>query len=290
MPRPTVDVVVPFAGTGRERAAVLAAMRSLTLAPGDTLTLVDNGPAEPPEHPGAGPVVHAPRIPTSYHARNEGAARGTAEWILFLDADVTPPADLLVRLFSPPVSDDVGILAGGILDEPSGAGPGTLASRHIAARGPMAQSLTAERPSWGYAQTANAAFRRSAFEQVGGFEERARSGGDADLCFRLREAGWALEHRPAAAVTHRNRTSIAALVRQRARHGSGGAWLNRRHPGSMPWRNPLGVTRRQIAAAARAAAAGDREEASLAAVDVLLEWAFALGRLLPNEPRPRRPR
>ena len=43
-------------------------------------------------------------------------------------------------------------------------------------------TLTGVRP---YAQTAHCAVRRSAFEAVGGFREDIRSGGDADLCFRL---------------------------------------------------------------------------------------------------------
>ena len=94
----------------------------------------------------------------------------------------------------------------------------------------MSQENTLHDPRWGYAQTANAAFRRTAFEEVGGFEEHARSGGDADLCFRLRAAGWELVYRPEAMVVHRNRTTLRSLLRQRARHGAGSAWLNRRNP------------------------------------------------------------
>lgn len=275
MHRPAVDVVVPFAGGDPERRAVLATMGRLELRSGDTLTVVDNTARGPVERDPA--VVHAPGVPTSYYARNVGAARGAAEWIVFLDADVVAVPDLLDLYFDAPVEDDVGVLGGGIADEPGGS---TLAARHAARRGPMAETVTAARDRWAYAQTANAAFRRSAFEEAGGFSERARSGGDADLCFRLGEMGWRLAHRPAARVVHRNRPTVGALLRQKARHGAGAAWLNRRHPGSMPPRSPLGLTRDALVRAVRAR---DREDAALALVDAGLEWAFAVGRLLPNE-------
>src|SRR3712207_7575346 len=60
----------------------------------------------------------------------------------------------------------------------------------------MASENTLDGTRWAYAQTANAAVRRTAFDAVGGFEERIRSAGDADLCWRVVAAGWELEARP----------------------------------------------------------------------------------------------
>ena len=45
------------------------------------------------------------------------------------------------------------------------------------------------------------------------FREDVRSGGDADLCWRLAAAGWELERRTGAAVVHRNRATIGALLK-----------------------------------------------------------------------------
>src|SRR5436190_688694 len=78
-----------------------------------------------------------------------------------------------------------------------------LAARYAMLSRSMAQVSAGDR--WGYAQTANCAVRRTAFAAAGGFVETARSGADADLCFRLRDAGWTLEERPAAAAIHRSR-------------------------------------------------------------------------------------
>jgi GT2 family glycosyltransferase len=150
----------------------------------------------------------------------------------------------------------------------------------------MSQQHTLLPGPWAYAQTANCAVRRVAFEEVGGFCDDVRSGGDADLCFRLRKAGWEIEARERATAVHRSRRTLRKLIRQRARHGSGAAWLARRYPGSFPRARWLGLVKwtfTSLTGAALARARGRNDEAVVAAVEPLLKWAFELGRLLPNE-------
>jgi glycosyl transferase family 2 len=279
---------VPFRGGDGERKDLLARLGELELRTGDSLVVVDNGPGAPPPDPA---IVHAPEVPSSYFARNRGGERGRAEWLVFIDADVVPPADLLDRYFDPQPGDEVGLLAGAVDDEEMGD-PATLppASRYAALTASMGQHNTLGEDGRGYAQTANCAVRREAFEQVGGFRPDVRSGGDADICFRLREAGWQLESRQGAAVIHRNRTTLRALVRQRARHGSGAAWLNREYPGAFPPNRSPGTivwSVRELVGAGRARRRGERDAAVLASVGVVSHWAFELGRLLPNRPRRR---
>jgi hypothetical protein len=282
-PRDAADVVVPIAGSADAVRATLARMRALALGPGDTLTLVDNRGVgvDAPE------VLVAADLHTSYYARNTGAAHGSAPWIVFLDADVAPAADLLDRLLTPPPADDVGVLAGGIVDEPPGPDAGA-AVRYAALKAALSDETTrAGRGSWAFAQTANAAVRRRAFDELGGFREDVRSGGDADLCFRAHAAGWRLESRPGAAVVHRSRTSVRALLANRFRHGSGAAWLQREHPGSMPARRWPGLAWwavRRFAAGVGAGVRGDRDGAVEGLLDGPAVWAFELGRLVPNRP------
>jgi GT2 family glycosyltransferase len=281
-----VDIVVPFAGTDAELEDLLRRLEAIERAAGDTVTVVDNRP----DGRGDGSdVVAAPAEQSSYYARNRGAERGHAPWLLFIDADVDPAPDLLDAYFQPEPGDRVAMLAGGVRDAPLGASP-TAAERYTVKAGQMSQERTLRDDAWAYAQTANAAIRRSAFDAVGGFTEGIRSGGDADICFRLRAAGWKLDERPSALVIHHNRASTRAFLRQKARHGAGAAWLADRFPGALPPRDRRLITRvllRELKGSAKLLARGDRAAAADYLMPSLAVWAFELGRLLPNRVRRR---
>ncbi len=289
--RPAVDVVLPFKGTDADLERVAERIAALVTQPGDTLTIADNRPGAADAKRGPVRIIGAGERQTSYHARNRAASGASAPWLLFLDADVHPPTDLLDRYFHSTPPSEVGILAGAVIDEPPGrTAHVTAAERYGFLKSSMSQEVTLAHDGWAFAQTANAAVRRAAFERVGGFEDGVRSGGDADLCFRIRAAGWTLERREHAAVVHRNRATIARMLAQRARHGAGSAWLARRWPGALPRRRWAGLAwwaTRRAAQGLVAAARGDRDAALLGLLDGPAVWAFELGRLIPNRPRPR---
>ena len=279
--RPAVDVVVPVAPRDAAAlAALLARLRdTLELGSGDTLTVVDNR--------GVGfedaDVLVAPEVRTSYYARNRGAARGSAPWLVFLDGDVTPAPGLLAAYFTPVPEASVAVLAGAVLDAPGGT---DLASRFSSVKAAMSQEPLLARGRWAFAQTANAAVRREAFAAAGGFEGSVRSGGDADLCWRLRDAGWMLAGRPEAVVSHASR-ALRPLLAQRVRHGTGAGWLEARWPGSLPARRWPGLLRWGLGrgvAGVGALARRDRDAAASGLLDGPTVWAFELGRLLPNRP------
>jgi hypothetical protein len=284
--RPGVDVVVPFAGLGDELTALLARVGVLDLHEPDTLTVVDNRPPGAPAVD-APNVVRAPERASSYFARNSGARAGSNPWLVFLDADVVPPRDLLERYFAEPPDWRTAVLAGGVVDEPlDGGARHSPVARYTMLHASMSQSNTMLDGPWSYAQTANCAVRREAFDAVGGFRDDVRSGGDADLCFRLRAAGWEIEPREEAAVVHRSRRTLPKLLRQRARHGAGAAWLEREHPGASPRKRRLGLakwTAQSWASAAVARVRGRRDDALVATIEPLWVWAFELGRMFRNE-------
>ena len=260
---------------------MLRNLRRLELADDDEVIVADNGGGGLAEGDSLNPVrlVRAAGERSSYHARNEGAAAASKEWILFMDTDCIPRPDLLDAYFALPVHLDCGALAGQILGYPRQR---SLAARYARSRRFFDHAAGLIRAEEGGAGAANLLVRRSAFVELGGFARGIRSGGDLDLCHRLRRGGWRLEFRPAAIVHHRHRESITSLLAAIARYGAGSRWLNRRYPGSSP-RWPL---RGGLTVAAREAAAhvvqGELESALFRAIDCLGLIAHNLGYVSDN--------
>lgn len=292
--RPGVDVVVPFAGTQFELQELVERLAGLALGGQDSLTVVDNRPPGSRPVPSPSPavaVIRASHRRSSYYARNCGAAAGSAEWVLFIDADVEPPAHLLDLYFVHAPGERTAVLAGEVADERlDPAIERSLGGRYAMLQARMSQRNTLRNGRWSYAQTANCAVRREAFEQVGGFRDDVRSGGDADLCYRLKRAGWEIELRDEAAVVHRTRRTLREMLRQRVRHGAGAAWLNREYPGSFPPRRLLGLGKLTVQGLMRApteAVRGRGDDAIRAIAEPLEYWAVEVGRRLPNTVRDR---
>jgi GT2 family glycosyltransferase len=239
--RPRVAVVVPFRGDRAAARRLAAALGCLDLASGDEVVVADNtadGAAAWVAHTDVR-VVRAVRERSAYHARNEGARVATADWILFLDADCTPGPALLTAFFSEPIADQCGALAGQILGD---ASQRSFAARYARSRRLFDHAEGLIRADGGGAAAGNLLVRRAAFEEIGGFTEGIRSGGDIDFCRRLAAAGWRLEFRVQALVHHRHRASLASLLGAVARYGAGARWLNERYPGSSPpWPLPFGL-------------------------------------------------
>jgi GT2 family glycosyltransferase len=206
---------------------------------------------------------------------------------VFLDADVRVSADLLARYFDQPPADRTGVLAGSIGNEPVASGGGqTIVARYSALKELFAQERTLDRGELGYAMTANCVIRREAFAEVDGFIETIRSGGDADICFRIRAKGWDMEARDRAVVTHVNRETLSQLVRQSMRHGSGAAWLETMYPrfsqaGDVPGRTTR--TSRRLIRATVQMAKGNLDDALVVTIDVVRRLAFQAGRHISND-------
>jgi mycofactocin glycosyltransferase len=285
MTRPPVDVVVPFRGTPAELEALRARLARLELGQGDSLLVVDNTPGRgTPAAGGAAPVVHADEVATPGFARNRGAAQGSADWLVFVDADVAPSPDLLERYFDPPPAERTALLAGVVVDEAVPAdGPATARFAYL--RATMGQEDMLR--DWGFPKTANAACRRAAFESVGGFREDIRAAEDADLTYRIRAAGWEVERREAATGVHLSRRTLRGFVVQKLLWGAGAAWLARTYPGTFPARRRAGLVWWGARTAAKgllsAARSRDRDETILALLDPLEHLAYEFGRSLPNE-------
>jgi GT2 family glycosyltransferase len=298
--RPSVSVVMPFAGSAEEARAAVDALARLRTIAGDERVLADNagvlvngaGRAEVSAANGATVVlVHATGERSPAHARNAGAAAATAanQWILFLDADTIAPADLLDRFFAAPIDADVGALAGGIAPA---ADQGGVAVRYAAHKNFLDAGAHLAHPYLPRAAAANLLVRRAAFDAVGGFFEGLRAAEDTDFSWRLQRAGWRLASRPEATVEHRYRDSVQALRHQWRAYAAGRAWLGRRYDGFTPRPALARLAGRRSPRPASATVAFDppapavplRDRAAFAALDGMLGVEELIGFAQPNRP------
>ena len=313
MSRPPVSVVMPFAGEDAAALAAARALRSLDVAAGDELLLVDNtGAGRVAELVGGGrpeaadPVVGGragvadpvgggrPEITvlrasgerSPAHARNTGARAASGEWILFLDADCHPRPGLLEAYLQPLPGTRVGALAGEVVPAAGGTG---VVSRYGRARSFLSQEAHLAHPFRPRAAAANLLVRRQAFESLGGFFEGLRAAEDTDFSWRLQQAGWRLELRREAWAEHTYRSSLPELRRQWRGYAAGRAWLARRYEGFRPQPAVMRAARAG-GRRARPASPPSREPArrldrpAFLALDLLLAVEELIGLTLSNRP------
>jgi GT2 family glycosyltransferase len=140
---------------------------------------------------------------------NAGAALGDAEAIVLVNNDVDADPEMLAELLAPfeaPGAEDVGMVAAMTL-MPGRERVDTFGvevDRGLCAYNRLRNSTPEGEPGVLLGPNgAVAAYRRAAFEQVGGFDERLFAyGEETDLALRLRSAGWRAVAAPDARGVH----------------------------------------------------------------------------------------
>jgi GT2 family glycosyltransferase len=158
-------------------------------------------------------------------ARNAGAERATGEIVTFLDDDAYPDPDWLHYIAAALMENSHAGIGGPNIPPPD---DGLVADCVAAAPGGPIHVLVTDREAE-HVPGCNMAFRRSALEAVGGFDEQFRvAGDDVDICWRLQNAGFKLGFSAGAVVMHRRRDSVRRYLRQQYAYGKAEALLERK--------------------------------------------------------------
>lgn len=234
---PLASVIVPAYNAERTIGDTLEALLAQDYPPGRLeIIAVDNRSTDQtaavmcryPVH-----VVVERRVQSSYAARNTGLTVARGNVLLFTDADCLPDRDWARALVAALADEDAGAAAGRI--EPAAAT--TLVERFQIDERVLDAANAFTRPPLPFAQTANAAYRRTIFERVGLFDPTLVSGGDLDMAWRMQRAGWGLAYAPNALVRHRHRKTFRGLVRLYAKNGHGAALLGERYASYAPYQS-----------------------------------------------------
>ncbi|MGN6189376.1 MAG: glycosyltransferase family 2 protein [Conexibacter sp.] len=237
----SIDVVVPIYGGKAMTLRCLATLAAQTVA--HRAVVVDN--ASPDDSVAA---LRASELPVEVlelganrgyaAACNAGVAVGTADVVVLLNNDVLLEPDFLARLVAP-LEADAGLGSAtplllrpdratvdnaGLTADPTLAGFPRHQGRPLAAAGDARPLLLGPSGAAG-------AYRRAAFERVGGMDERIfLYQEDLDLALRLRAAGWRTAFAPGALGVHLGSATTGRRSAAQRRHaGFARGYLLRRY-------------------------------------------------------------
>jgi glycosyltransferase involved in cell wall biosynthesis len=187
------------------------------------------------------------KIQSGFAARNRGVRAATGEAIAFTDADCVAHPDWLKHLLADYKEHRWGGFAGGF----EASQPHNDVQRHISntdascftpdficqpfldaqSRGELLCSRfgflnyrsNIRLPSnLKNPPTANVAYRRQVFDEVGYFDPRFTSGGDLEFAWRLQtQTRWQIKIAPQAIIYHQHRADLAGMANQYRKNGWG---------------------------------------------------------------------
>jgi GT2 family glycosyltransferase len=207
-----IAIVVPVGGAGAAWPRAAASLARLDPPPGALVVVVD-GPSERLERVaadiGATTVVLDERGGPA-RARNQGVASSTEPIVLFLDADVEVPADLVARVAAAFTAEPALSAVFGSYDAQP-ADPHLVSQYRNLLHHAVHQAAHEEATTF---WAGCGAVRRQAFDAVGGFDGAwvEPSIEDIELGTRLTRAGCAIRIEKALQVKHLKRWRLGEMV------------------------------------------------------------------------------
>lgn len=241
-----VTVIVPAYNAEKYLGAQLAALMVQDPATVGEIIVADNGSTDRTRAVAASAADHDRRVRVvdaagrrgAAYARNAGVAAASGEFFAFCDADDVVAPDWARRLYDCARATGAEFIAGRI--DHDALYPYRV-RRWPAAIHPARRAD--DRGGMPFAEGCNLLVGRHAFSVVDGFDESlAFAAEDIELSRRLQEADFQLTLCPGAIVFYRDRTTLAACIRQAYRYGRGNRMhmRPRRAHGPQPFR-PVAV-------------------------------------------------
>ena len=240
-PGPSVDIVIVNWNSRSLLRECVAALDESTIAEQLNVIVVDNASTD-----GSLDAVAAGRMSLEIvrnadnrgfaAACNQGAAKGHARVVLFLNPDVRVKADTVasaVRYLDDPANSGVGILGAQLLDAHGNVQASCARAPTVATL--LLHTLFLDRifpalvpphflTEWDHGDTrpvdqvmgAFLMIRRTLLQQLGGFDQRFfLYYEDVDLCLAARQAGWSVVHFAPAQAEHAGGGTTAAIKDRR---------------------------------------------------------------------------
>jgi glycosyltransferase involved in cell wall biosynthesis len=277
-----VDVIIPLRNMASELGECLSPIIE-QLDHDDRVVVVDDASTDDTARTAEMLGAHVLPIADSrgpYYARHTAAMQSTAEQLLFIDGRSRPMPGLLEAhkaLLSRP---DIALSC---TETRTRTGP-TLAERISAKRQPFAlKGYVGVSARLDFFPTCNLGVRTDSYRHVGGFRQM-RSGGDADLCWRIQKAGLGgMAADPRVLMEWAPRSSLTGTLEQWYRYGKSTRYLEWVWPDQSPkasgrdfdWRRVLKPRGAETAASLAYAAGlwrGGREDK---AAPVHYDWSLS---------------
>ncbi|MBN1878581.1 glycosyltransferase [bacterium] len=228
----TIDfsIIIPCFNAADCIEACLSALKSQTIQRDRyEIIVIDDGSTDETASKAGVLCDRVIRIPNSgpAAARNRGVREATGEIVLFTDSDCIPHTDWIEKMIQPFTDMAIFGVKGAYRTSQR-----SFVARFVQAEYEFKYRRMEQLESIDFVDTYAAAFRRSIFLQLGGFNEKfpGASVEDQEFSFRMAEAGFKMVFIPDALVDHRHADTLGWYFRKKKNIGFWKVVVLRRHP------------------------------------------------------------